>query len=124
MIPLAIEFGWVLENPEIGWVGVFLYLLWEIRGPRGRINELFDWIKSVSIVVRALAQVHDEIDTEKVDDYLTRNGTEPNDFIEDDGNTAYGQRTRRADGGEKPDEEDEDDPEGSGADGRRLPAQD
>jgi len=73
--------GWFLNNPEIGWVGVILYLMWEIRGPYGKINELMQMIKSVITVVRGLARVHDEVDTDVVDEYLVENGMEPGDFI-------------------------------------------
>jgi len=74
-------FGWLLSNPEVGWVAVILYLMWEIRGPWGKIKELMDLIKSVTTVVRGLARVHDDVDTEAVDDYLVENGMEPGDFI-------------------------------------------
>lgn len=76
--------GWLLANPEVGWVAVILYLMWEIRGPWGKINELMKLIKSVTTVVRGLARVHDEVDTEAVDDYLVENGMEPGDFIMDE----------------------------------------
>mgnify|MGYP006266881253 CR=1 FL=1 len=83
--------GWLLANPEIGWVAVILYLMWEIRGPWGKINELMKLIKSVITVVRGLARVHDDVDTETVDDYLVENGMEPGDFIrKDDDNEDLG----------------------------------
>lgn len=77
-------FSWLLSNPEVGWVAVILYLMWEIRGPWGKIKELMDLIKSVTTVVRGLARVHDDVDTEAVDDYLVENGMEPGDFIDKD----------------------------------------
>lgn len=76
--------AWLLENPEVGWVVVILYLMWEIRGPRGKIAELTHMIKSITTVVRGLARVHDNIDTQQVDEYLVENGMEPSDFIEGD----------------------------------------
>jgi len=72
---------WLLENPEVGWVAVILYLMWEIRGPKGKIKDLSERIEGIVVVVRALADVHDGIKTEKVDDYLVKNGSEPSDFI-------------------------------------------
>jgi len=76
--------GWLLANPEIGWVAVILYLMWEIRGPWGKINELMKLIKSVITVVRGLARVHEDVDTQTVDEYLVENGMEPGDFIRDE----------------------------------------
>jgi len=75
--------AWVVQNPEVGWVVVVIYLVIEIRSPKGKINNHAKRIESVVIVVRALGQVHEDIDTQKVDAYLTKNGSEPNDFIED-----------------------------------------
>lgn len=76
---------WVLDNPDVGWVVLILYLMWEIRGPKGAIHDLKLQIEKSGTIIRALARVHDDIETEQVDEYL--NGTkEPNDFInpEDD----------------------------------------
>lgn len=75
---------WILSNPQIGWVGVILYLMWEIRGPRGKINHLYDRIEGIVNVVRALARVHQDIDTQMVDEQLVENGAEPGDFIDQD----------------------------------------
>lgn len=75
---------WLLENPEVGWVVVILYLMWEIRGPKGAIHDLSKNIVNVVTVVRALARVHNDIETQEVDDYLTENGMEPADFIDND----------------------------------------
>lgn len=80
-------FLWILENPEIGWVATILYLIWEIRGPKGRIRELNLLIKDVVIVVRAMARTNSSIDEEKVDEFLTRNGHEPSDFFDFDSDT-------------------------------------
>jgi len=85
---------WLIENPEIGWVASLLYLMWEIRGPKGKINDLAERIEGVVVVVRALAQVHDDIDTERVDEYLTRNGNEPSDFIRNPKENQSYSRTR------------------------------
>lgn len=73
---------WAIANPELGWIIVGLYLIFEIRTRYGRIAELYGMILSIITVVRALARVHDEVDTEKVDEYLLENGTEPGDFIQ------------------------------------------
>lgn len=92
--------GWLLENPEVGWVVTIGYLVWEIRGPKGAIKELKCSIQSSIVVIRALARTQDEIETSKVDDYLTQNGSEPSDFI---------------DMSPGPDGEDEDNDDGEGA---------
>lgn len=73
---------WLFDNPEIGWVAVVLYLMWEIRGPKGKIKELTDSIHHITVVVRGLARANENVDTEKVDDLLVDNGTEPGDVIE------------------------------------------
>lgn len=71
---------WVLDNPDVGWIVLILYLMWEIRGPKGAIHDLKVQIEKSGTIIRALARVHDDIETEQVDEYL--NGTkEPNDFI-------------------------------------------
>jgi hypothetical protein len=75
---------WALANPDLGWIIVVVYLGWELRGKRGTIAKTNKMILSAITVIRALARVHDEIDTERVDDYLLENGTEPNDFIDDE----------------------------------------
>lgn len=74
---------WAIANPELGWILVGAYLIFEIRTRYGRIDALYGMILSIITVVRALARVHDEVDTEKVDEYLLENGTEPADFIDD-----------------------------------------
>ena len=75
-------FEWVIENPEIGWVLVILYLGYEIRGPGGVIHKLHMQISQTAVVVRALARVHESIETEQVDDVLSDNGNEPSDYID------------------------------------------
>jgi hypothetical protein len=70
--------------------------VWEIRGPRGKINELTSLIKSSITVIRALARVHEEVDTNQVDEYLVENGAEPGDFIRDEGElTGYSAERER-----------------------------
>lgn len=76
--------GWMLDNPEAGWVVTILYLAWEIRGPKGAIHQLRRSLDSSIIVIRALARSHNDIDTEMVDGYLVENGHEPSDFIKED----------------------------------------
>lgn len=76
--------SWMLSNPEVGWVVVIVYLAWEIRGPKGAIHELKKSITSAIVVIRALARIHESIDTEEVDNYLVENGMEPVDFIKDE----------------------------------------
>jgi len=75
---------WALANPDLGWIIVVVYLGWELRGKRGTIAKTNKMILSAITVIRALARVHDDIDTQQVDDYLLENGTEPNDFIKED----------------------------------------
>jgi len=76
--------GWMLDNPEVGWVVVILYLGWEIRGPKGAVHEMRSTVNNTIVVIRALARVHEEVDTERVDEYLVDNGSEPGDFIDID----------------------------------------
>lgn len=83
LIKMVVE--WVLDNPDLGWVVVALYLMWEIRGPKGKIASIKHDIRSVTIVVRALARVHQDIETDKVDDFLAEeNDSEPIDFLDFD----------------------------------------
>lgn len=72
--------GWMLDNPNIGWLPVTLYIIWEIRGPKGAIHGLRKQIQKTSVTVRALARVHNDIETDEVDEYLD-GGKEPHDFI-------------------------------------------
>lgn len=83
-------------QPELGWILVIVYGWYEARF--GRINQyltgLDKKLTSTIIVIRALTRTNDRIDTEKVDEYLVDNGTEPSDFIVE----------MRADGGQDDDE--------------------
>ena len=72
---------WIVSNPETGWVIVLAYVVYEIRGRRGRISQLFNEIDKVVIVVRGIARATDGVKTEKVDQFLTQNGNEPGDFV-------------------------------------------
>lgn len=76
-------FEWFTRHPELGWVLLFVWLLFELRSERGRIYQLDKKITGAIIVIRALAQKDDAIDEEKVDDYLVSNGVEPRDFFVD-----------------------------------------
>ena len=73
--------AWVITHPEVGWVLAIGYLIFEIRTPWGKIQELMQMIKNVVTVVRAMARTDSNIDTDGVDEYLLENGVEPADFI-------------------------------------------
>lgn len=75
---------WAMEHPELGWVLLFGWLLFELRSKKGRVYQLDKKITGSIIVIRALAERDEAIDEEKVDDYLVENGMEPNDFIVED----------------------------------------
>lgn len=75
----AIE--WVINHPELGWILLFGWLLFELRHDKGRIYQLDKKITGAIIVIRALAQQQDAIDEDKVDDYLVENGMKPQDFF-------------------------------------------
>lgn len=85
---------WVLSNPDVGWVVLILYLMWEIRGPKGAIHDLKLKIENTTTIIRALARVHDDIETDDVDEYLN-GGKEPNDFITDERRDTENERERR-----------------------------
>ena len=74
---------WGLKYPELGWILVLAYLFIELRSKYGKIYDLRHMLLSAITVIRALARVHNDIDTEAVDEYLLENGTEPDDFIFD-----------------------------------------
>lgn len=74
---------WGMNNPELGWIVVGIYLMVELRSRHGVVSNMNKMVLSVITVIRALARVHDDIDTEEVDDYLLENGTQPDDFIDD-----------------------------------------
>ncbi|AGM11975.1 hypothetical protein DNAM5_116 [Haloarcula californiae tailed virus 1] len=46
------------------------------------IKETRGLLVSAITVLRAVVRTNDEVDTEKVDDYLVENGVEPDDFID------------------------------------------
>lgn len=83
----------ILENPEWGWLIVAggateqIFAPWETKtkGLIGRVEKrvenVEDMGKAQMTVIRALVRVHDDIDTERVDDYLVENGVEPDEFI-------------------------------------------
>ena len=83
VIPWGV-FQWVVDHPELGWVLLFGWLLFELRSKRGRIYALDKKITGAIIVIRALAQQESAINEDKVDDYLVENGMEPNDFFKED----------------------------------------
>lgn len=60
---------------------ILLYLAYETR--RGKIKRLENMVITVITVVRAMARTSDDIDEEKVDDYLLENGVSPDHFITD-----------------------------------------
>lgn len=86
-IPWEIVVSFVLEHPEMGWIVLFGWLLFELRSKRGRIYQLDKKITGSIIVIRALAKKEKAIDEEKVDDYLVENGMEPADFFRGDMST-------------------------------------
>lgn len=79
MISSVVQF--VLENPELGWILVLLYLGIEIRHPRGRVRKLDEKITNNTIVIRAISRVTEGIREKEVDGYLVSNGMEPEDFL-------------------------------------------
>lgn len=72
---------WVIQHPELGWIVLFFWLLFELRHPKGRVHALDRKITGAIIVIRALARREDAINEKKVDDYLVENGMEPGDFF-------------------------------------------
>ena len=94
--------SFLAAHPNWGWVLVLaagveqLYAPWNTRTKQlvGRIENQIHTIeqmqKAQMTVIRALARVHEDILTEKVDDYLVENGAEPDDFV----------IRKRADGGD------------------------
>lgn len=79
MATQIVEF--VLKYPEFGWVLVLVYMLIEVRHPRGRIRKLDKKITNNTIVIRAISRVTEGIREKEVDDYLVENGMEPEDFL-------------------------------------------
>lgn len=74
---------WGFDNPEVGWILVVFYLMFEIRGPYGKVSKTLQQIEKIVTVVQALARSHQAIDTDKVDQYLAGNGKGPYDFFEE-----------------------------------------
>lgn len=84
----------VVANPEWGWLAAFafgieqLFAPWETRLKQmvGSLHDDIDDVHAQQValmtVVRALARVHDDINTEEVDRYLVANDVEPADFID------------------------------------------
>ena len=77
-------YEFVVSHPELGWILLFFWLLFELRSPRGRIYQLDKKITSSIIVIRALAKKEEAINEDKVDKYLVENGMEPDDFFKGD----------------------------------------
>lgn len=83
-IPLGI-LEWIIEHPEIGWVALGGYLLFELRSKKGKLYALDRKITGAIIVIRALARKEEAINEDSVDEYLVENGMEPSDFfVEED----------------------------------------
>lgn len=61
---------------------ILLYLAYETR--RGKIKQLENMVLTMITVVRAIARTTDEIDEDRVDDYLLENGVSPDHFISED----------------------------------------
>lgn len=91
----------LVNHPEVGWIVVGglgieqLFAPWETKTKKmvgnvekkideveKRIDEMHQGMKAQMTVVRALARVHEDIDTDAVDEYLIENGTSPDDFIQ------------------------------------------
>lgn len=72
---------WTIENPEIGWVFALFYLVYELRGPKGAVRNLHEHIHDTTVVVRALAKVHSDVDSDMVDETLGSEDQEPSDFL-------------------------------------------
>ena len=82
MLLLQVEVvEWIVDNPETGWILVLAYLIWEIRGRKGRIQGVVEMVRSNTVVVRAIARTNEDIDTEAADEYLSTDEIEPGDFI-------------------------------------------
>lgn len=89
--------GYLISHPEWGWALVLtfgleqLFAPWETQTKKlllkveKRIQELEQAQVAQMTVIRALARVEEDIDTQEVDDYLESNGVSPDDFINDDG---------------------------------------
>lgn len=73
--------GWILNNPNIGWLFVLAYLMWEIRGKHGRIAVLIKEIDKLTVVIRGVARANERVDDDRVDEFL-EGSEEPSDFLE------------------------------------------
>ncbi len=71
----------IFDYPEFGWIIILVYLIVEIRTKKGRIYQLNNQLNAAIVVIRAIARTTDEVKTNKVDQYLSNNGSEPSDFI-------------------------------------------
>lgn len=84
---------------EVGVVGLFiLWVLYQVYSPDWMPNTKFQQVAediesevretkhllvSTITVLRAVVRTNEEVDTDKVDEYLVENGVEPDDFIRD-----------------------------------------
>lgn len=84
---------------EVGIVGLFiLWVLYQVYSPGWMPNTRFQQVAeniesevretkhllvSTITVLRAVVRTNEEVDTDKVDEYLVENGVEPDDFIRD-----------------------------------------
>ncbi|AGC34493.1 hypothetical protein HVTV-2_gp125 [Haloarcula virus HVTV-2] len=84
---------------EVGVVGLFIiWVLYQVYSPEWMPNTKFQQVASdiesevretkhllvsTITVLRAVVRTNDEVDTDKVDEYLVENGVEPDDFIRD-----------------------------------------
>lgn len=74
--------AWMFSNPEVGWVIVILYLVVELRTKKGALYKVNKNVDNLVVVVRALARVNDDIDTSRVDEFLSdKRIGEPLDFL-------------------------------------------
>jgi hypothetical protein len=82
---------------EVGIIGLFmLWVMYQVYSPgwmpktklqkiagdiESEVRETKHLLVSTITVLRAVVRTNDEVDTERVDDYLVENGVEPDDFI-------------------------------------------
>jgi len=55
-----------------------------IGGIRDEVHETKNLLVSTITVIRAVVRTNEEVDTEKVDEYLVENGVAPDDFIQEE----------------------------------------
>lgn len=80
----ALGFGWILYqvySPEWLPETKFQAALCNIEE---QIQDTHRLLISTVTVLRAVVRTNEEVDTERVDEYLVENGVEPEDFIEND----------------------------------------